>query len=83
MYPCEETKGRINKLYGCITSTGYGHVVTPARITCPSGNVVSCNAAVANKPLAYPGMRRTRLPDVTLSPTTVARSRELLLPPPT
>ncbi|KAB5523167.1 hypothetical protein GE09DRAFT_976836, partial [Coniochaeta sp. 2T2.1] len=55
IYPCEETKGRINKIPGCITPTGYGQVVTSADITCPGGNAVSCNAAVANKPLPWVG----------------------------
>lgn len=61
IFPCEQVKGRIHRLPGCITPTGYGHVVTSADITCPGGNAVSCNAAVASEPLAWTG-------DATYSP---------------
>lgn len=55
IYPCEPVKGRISKLPGCITPTGYGKAVTAADITCPGGNVAACNTTSANRPMPWAG----------------------------
>lgn len=55
IFPCEPVKGKIDKLPGCITPTGYGHTVTSADISCPGGNVASCNATKTSQPVSWTG----------------------------
>jgi hypothetical protein len=55
VFPCEPVKGTIAKLPGCITPTGYGHVVTSAEITCPGGNTAACAATNTHQPLPWTG----------------------------
>lgn len=47
IWPCEPVHGTIAKLPGCISASGYGATVTAADVTCPGGNVASCNASYA------------------------------------
>ncbi|KFY78023.1 hypothetical protein V499_02735 [Pseudogymnoascus sp. VKM F-103] len=56
VYPCEPVHGIIDKLPGCITPTGFNHVVIPSDNTCPGGNVASCSPNFLNgPPLPFPG----------------------------
>lgn len=55
IFPCEAVKGTIARLPGCITPTGYGHVVTSAEMTCPGGNTATCDATNTHQPLPWTG----------------------------
>lgn len=55
IFPCEQVKGTLDKLPGCITPSSYGHVVTSAEITCPGGNSAACTAVKTSQPVPWAG----------------------------
>ncbi|OBT81142.1 hypothetical protein VE02_10183 [Pseudogymnoascus sp. 03VT05] len=56
VYSCEPVHDGISQLPGCITPTGYDHVVVPSDNTCPGGNVAACSPILLNTPpLPFPG----------------------------